>query len=86
MKKSIVAYLTVIGIIEKHCKNRTGDHLTFDDKKEDPHPYSRVLVISISMDGVNIPKVLVDIGSDLNILYTNTFKWMGISLQFLQPY
>ncbi|XP_022853913.1 uncharacterized protein LOC111375341 [Olea europaea var. sylvestris] len=44
------------------------------------------MVISLPMAEVTIPKVLVDTGSSLNILFSHTLKWMGIPANFLQPY
>ncbi|XP_022851918.1 uncharacterized protein LOC111373595 [Olea europaea var. sylvestris] len=60
--------------------------LSFNQKEADPHPYTGVLVISLPIAEVTIPKILVDTGSALNILFNNTLKWMGISANFLRPY
>lgn len=60
----------------------TDDHLSFNENKADPHPYPGVLVVSIPMVEVTVPKILVDIGSALNILFTSTLKWMGIPIHF----
>ncbi|XP_022883806.1 uncharacterized protein LOC111400641 [Olea europaea var. sylvestris] len=44
------------------------------------------MVISLPVVEVTIPKVLVDTGSSLNILFSHTLKWMDIPANFLQPY
>lgn len=77
--------LSEIGITEKSRQEARDDYILFDDKEADPNPYPGV-VISISTVGIVIPKVLVNIESALNILYTSTLKWMGIPIHFLQPY
>lgn len=59
------------------------DVLSFNDKEIDPHPYPRVLVVSVPVTRIIVQKVLVDIGSALNILFSNTLKWMGIAIKFL---
>ncbi|XP_022841987.1 uncharacterized protein LOC111365685 [Olea europaea var. sylvestris] len=85
-KRPIVADLSEIGITKKNLKNATDEQLSFDKKEVDPHPYHGVMVISLPVAGVTIPKVLVDTGSSLNILFSHTLKWMGIPANFLQPY
>lgn len=86
LKRPIVADLTEIGITAKHRRRPLDDQLPFNDNKVDPNPYPGVLVVSVPMAEIIIPKVLVDIGSALNILFTNTLKWIGIPLHFLQPH
>lgn len=86
LKRPIVADLSENGITEKHRRKSMDDHLTFEDKEADQDPYPKVLVISVPIAEVNIPKILVDTESTLNILYTSTLKWMGIPIYFLQPY
>lgn len=85
-KKPIFTNLSKIGITEEHRRVPADDHLSFEENEADPHPYPRVLIVSVPVAGVIISKVLVDTGRTLNILFTNMFKWMGIPIHFLQPY
>lgn len=74
LKNPIVANLSEIDITEIHFKRPTDDLLSFDEREADPHPYPEVLVVPIPVARVNIPKVLVDIGSAINILFSNTLE------------
>lgn len=85
-KRPIVVDLSEIGITKKNLKKPTDEQLSFDEKEADPHPYHGVMVISLPVAGVTIPKVLVDTGSSLNILFSHTLKWMGIPANFFRPY
>lgn len=86
LKRPIIIDLSKIGIIEKYLKKPTDDQLSFDEKEANPHPYLGVLIISVPVAGVIIPKLLVDTKSASDILFTNTFEWMGIHTNFLRPY
>lgn len=86
LKRPIVPDLSEIGITKKNLKKSTDEQLSFDEKETDPHLYPGVLVISLSVAGVTIPKILVDTRSTLNILFSNTLQWMGIPANFLWPY
>lgn len=55
---------------------------TYPSMKTKP-TYIIILVVSIPMAEVIIPKVLVDTGSTLNVLFTNTLKWIDIPVDFL---
>lgn len=68
LKRPIVADLSKINVSEKHCRKPMDDHISFDDKETDPNHYLGALVILVSIAGVTIPNVLVDIESALNIL------------------
>lgn len=85
-KAKIMADLLEIGIFEKHRRQSLDDQVSFNDEKAYPNPYPRVLVFTISIARVTIPKILVDTGSTLNILYAITLKWMGIINHFILSY
>lgn len=76
LKRPIIADLSKIGITERHLKNLQMIRNPSTKKRLTPIPYSRVLIVII-------PKVLVDVGSAINIFFANTFKWMGIPANFL---
>lgn len=83
LKRSIVTDLSKIDITKKHHKKTTDDCISFDEEETDLQPYLGVLIVLMPVAGVTIPRVLVDTGSALNILFTNTLKWMGILANFL---
>lgn len=80
MKRPIVANFTEIGIIEKHNNGQIDDRQSFDDEEVDPHPYTRVLMISLPIARVTIHKILANTRSAINILYINMLKWIVIPL------
>lgn len=88
LKRPIVADLSKIDVSEKHCRKPMDDHISFDDKETDPNHYLGALVILVSIAGVTIPNVLVDIESALNILYASTLKWKfpSISCNLIQTW
>lgn len=86
MKRTIVADPIKIGITKKYLKCPMDDYLSFMIRKQTSYPYPGVLVISLAIVRVTIPKVLVDTRSALNILCTNKLKWMGIPPHFIRPY
>lgn len=84
LRKPFLAVLTKIGITKKHCKRSEEDRLSFNKIEVDPYPYPGISVIAIPIAGASLPKVLVNKGSYLNILYVKTLKRMGIPMHFLQ--
>jgi len=56
------------------------DFTVIDPAQDDP------MVITVEIDKFSIAKVLVDLGSSVDILYWETFKKMRISEAEIQPY
>jgi hypothetical protein len=66
----------------------SGDAITFN--REDylnhiPNPGQYQLVVDPVIDNLRFSKVLMDGGSNLNILYAHTLRLMGIGLDQLRP-
>jgi hypothetical protein len=66
----------------------SGDAITSnreDHPNRIPNPGQYPLVVDPVIDNAWFPKVLMDGGSSLNILYAHTLRLMGIELDQLQP-
>ena len=60
--------------------------ITFDQSDHPAHiaiPRRQALVVDPVVEGTRLTKVLMDGGSDLNILYAETLKGMGILIPSL---
>src|SRR3954463_7581707 len=49
------------------------------------NPGALALVVSLQFEGYTLDKVLMDGGSNINILYYETFRRMGLTQKQLQP-
>lgn len=72
LKKPIVFDLSKIDITKRYLKKPTNDQLSFNKREVDPHLYPGVLIVLMPVAEVIILEVLVDTGSSINILFTNT--------------
>lgn len=55
-----------------------------DHTENIPHPGKHALVVDLIIDGCRLPRVLMDAGDGLNIIFPDTLSKMGVSLSSLQ--
>ncbi|VFQ83874.1 unnamed protein product [Cuscuta campestris] len=68
-------------------KRKKKEPLIFTDEDYPPvlSPHWDALVINVEINNVVVNRTLVDTGSSVNILYSNTFKELGLSRGDLKP-
>lgn len=67
-------------------KQTGDDYVGFAIHVFNPTPYSGMLLITLSIAGVDIHKTLVDTGGTSNILYSKTIELMGIPDMFIKHF
>ncbi|VFQ79099.1 unnamed protein product [Cuscuta campestris] len=68
-------------------KRKKKEPLIFTDEDYPPvlSPHRDALVIRVEINNVVVHRTLVDTGSSVNIMYSNTFKELGLSRRDLKP-
>ncbi|VFQ98448.1 unnamed protein product [Cuscuta campestris] len=68
-------------------KRKKKEPLVFTDEDYPPvlSPHRDALVIKVEINNVVVHPTLVDTGSSVNIMYSNTFKELGLSRSDLKP-
>ncbi|VFQ85179.1 unnamed protein product [Cuscuta campestris] len=68
-------------------KRKKKEPLIFTDKDYPPvlSPHRDALVIKVEINNVVVHRMLVDTGSSVNIMHSNTFKGLGLSRSDLKP-
>ncbi|VFQ97213.1 unnamed protein product, partial [Cuscuta campestris] len=68
-------------------KRKKKEPLIFTDEDYPPvlSPHRDALVIKVEINNVVVHRTLVDMGSSVNIMYSNTFKELGLSRSDLKP-
>jgi hypothetical protein len=56
-----------------------------DHLRKVPRPGHAPMVLKAQIEGHDVGRVFMDIGSGINLIYTRTLKAMNISPRFLQP-
>ncbi|VFQ97199.1 unnamed protein product, partial [Cuscuta campestris] len=68
-------------------KRKKKEPLIFTDEDYPPvlSPHRDALVIRVEINNVVVHRTLVDTGSSVNVMYSNTFKELGLSRSDLKP-
>ncbi|VFQ69611.1 unnamed protein product [Cuscuta campestris] len=68
-------------------KRKKKEPLIFTDEDYPPvlSPHRDALVIKVEINNVVVHRTLVDTGSSVNVMYSNTFKELGLSQSDLKP-
>ncbi|VFQ74564.1 unnamed protein product [Cuscuta campestris] len=68
-------------------KRKKKEPLIFTDEDYPPvlSPHKDALVIKVEINNVVVHRTLVDTGSSVNVMYSNTFKELGLSRSNLKP-
>ncbi|VFQ64024.1 unnamed protein product [Cuscuta campestris] len=68
-------------------KRKKKDPLIFTDEDYPPvlSPHRDAMVIKVEINNVVVHRTLVDTGSSVNVMYSNTFKELGLSRSDLKP-
>ncbi|VFQ82710.1 unnamed protein product [Cuscuta campestris] len=68
-------------------KRKKKEPLIFTDEDYPPvlSPHRDALVIKVEINNVVVHRTLVDTGSSVNVMYSNTFKELGLSRSDLKP-
>ncbi|VFQ80735.1 unnamed protein product [Cuscuta campestris] len=68
-------------------KRKKKEPLVFTDEDYPPvlSPHRDALVIKVEINNVVVHRTLVDTGSSVNVMYSNTFKELGLSRSDLKP-
>ncbi|KAK1380894.1 hypothetical protein POM88_027638 [Heracleum sosnowskyi] len=76
-------------LADRHPKLFKGEaaDITFteDDARHVHHPHNDALVVTVTIGGLNVHRVLVDNGSSCNILAYDTYQKMGLTDKEMSP-
>ncbi|XP_020266231.1 uncharacterized protein LOC109841696 [Asparagus officinalis] len=81
------AYKGVINVDHDPKKTRIEELVSFSEEvlQSIETPHDDPLVITTTINGYQVKRIMVDTGSSMDVLYTNAFEQMGIDRSRLQP-
>ena len=88
LKKACQRQVNSVHMVPPFKQRRTNQEMSFneEDARGVKQPHNDPLVITLTIEGFNTKRILVDNGSSADIIYLSTFQQLKLDLGRLRPF